>query len=311
MSATHSTDDATSDQIRVDQIKIVIDVVERDHARTVAGLIEETLDPPPNALSLFEVAHDNQPPTYRVDAYFDVAPDLIALAAAIAEMGVVGSSTPRIEVVPDLNWVALSQAALPPVEAGPFVVHGSHDAARVGRRRGAILIDAGEAFGTAHHQTTFGCLEALGRLAHVMKPRRVLDLGCGSGVLAIAASRLMPHAMILASDIDPTSVDVARDNARLNGASGRVRVIVSAGFAHPALHQGPAFDLIVANILARPLIALAGDIRHRLAVGGIAVLSGLLVAQAEQVAAAYRASGFRMVRRADRTGWTTLVLQRV
>jgi ribosomal protein L11 methyltransferase len=293
------------------QIKVVVDVETRDAARTVAGVIEETLDPPPNALSLFEVPRAGLAASYRIDAYFDDAPDLIALAQAFSEMGVVGASTPRIESVPNVNWVALSQAALPPVEAGRFIVHGSHDAVRVGRRRGAILIDAGEAFGTAHHQTTHGCLEALGQLAHVMKPRRVLDLGCGSGVLAIAASRLMPHATILASDIDPTSVDVARENSRLNGAGSRVRVVVSAGFQHPALHQGKAFDLIMANILARPLIALAGDIRHRLAVGGIAVLSGLLVTQAEQVSAAYRASGFRMVRRADRTGWTTLVLQRV
>ncbi len=293
------------------QIKVVIDVVERDAARTVAGLIEETLDPPPNALSLFEVAHVGRAAEYRIDAYFDVAPDLAQLAQSFVDMGVTGASAPRVEGVPDLNWVALSQAALPPVEAGPFVVHGSHDAAKIGRRRGAILIDAGEAFGTAHHQTTHGCLEALGRLAHVVQPRRVLDLGCGSGVLAIAASRLMPHASVLASDIDPTSVVVARDNVRQNGAGGRIRVVVSAGFAHPLLHQGPAFDLIVANILARPLIALAGDVRHRLAVGGVAVLSGLLATQAEQVAAAYRANGFRMVRRADRTGWSTLVLQRV
>lgn len=288
------------------QIKVVVDVAERDAARTVAGVLEETLDPPPNALSLFEVAGSG----YRVDAYFDEAPDLAALAVAFAEMGVTGASAPRLEDVPDLNWVALSQAALPPVEAGPFIVHGSHDAARVGRRRGAILIDAGEAFGTAHHQTTQGCLEALGRLAQVMHPRRLLDLGCGSGVLAIAASRLMPRAEIIASDIDPTSVEVARENARLNGAGPRIRAVVSAGFAHPALHQGPPFDLIVANILARPLIALAGDIRHRLSPGGVAVLSGLLVSQAEQVAAAFRAAGFRRVRRSDRTGWTTLVLQR-
>ena len=287
-------------------IKVVVDVADRDAARTIAGLIEETLDPGPHALTLFEVPGHG----YRIDAYFAEAPDLADLSARFAATGCAGTSAPRIEDVPDLNWVALSQAALPPVEAGRFVVHGSHDAERVGRRRGAILIDAGEAFGTAHHQTTHGCLEALGRYAPLSHARRVLDLGCGSGVLAIAASRILPHATILASDIDPTSVEVARDNARRNGAGGRVRVVVSAGFAHPALHQGPAFDLIMANILAKPLILLAGDVRHRLAGGGTAILSGLLVAQAAEVIAAYRAQGFRMLQRADRTGWTTLVLRR-
>ena len=232
----------------VAQIKIVIDVSERDAARTIAGLIEETLDPGPHALTLFGVPGGG----YRIDAYFDAAPDLAELATRFAETGLTGISSPRLEGIPDLNWVALSQAALPPVEAGPFVVHGSHDAARVGRRHGAILIDAGEAFGTAHHQTTHGCLEALARFAPQLEPRRVLDLGCGSGVLAIAAARLLPHAAIIASDIDPTSVDVARDNVRRNGALGRVRVVVAAGFAHPTLHQGPPFDLIIANILARP-----------------------------------------------------------
>lgn len=288
------------------QIKVVVDVAERDAARTIAGLLEETLDPGPHALTLFEVPGNG----FRIEAYFAEAPDLASLADSFAATGLAGVSAPRLEDIPDLNWVALSQAALPPVEAGRFVVHGSHDSDRVGRRHGAILIDAGEAFGTAHHQTTHGCLEALGRFAPLEQPRRVLDLGCGSGVLAIAASRLLPQATVLASDIDPTSVDVARDNVRRNGALGRVRVVVSEGFAHPALHQGAAFDLIVANILARPLILLSGDIRHRLAPGGVAILSGLLVTQAAEVSAAYRARGFRMLQRTDRTGWSTLVLRR-
>ena len=296
----------TGGAIDESQVKVVVDVADRDAARTIAGLIEETLDPGPHALTLFEVPGNG----YRIDAYFGEAPDLVDLAAQFAATGIAGVSPPRLEAIPNLNWVALSQAALPPVEAGRFVVHGSHDTARVGRRHGAILIDAGEAFGTAHHQTTHGCLEALGRFAPLTRPRRVLDLGCGSGVLAIAASRILPHATVLASDIDPTSVDVARDNVRRNGALGRVRVVVSAGFAHAALHQGPAFDMIIANILARPLMLLSGDIRHRLAPGGIAILSGLLVTQAAEVSAAYHARGFRMIQRTDRTGWSTLVLRR-
>lgn len=287
-------------------VKVAVDVAGREAARSVAGWLEEAHDPPPAALSLFEVAGRG----YRVDAYFDDTPDLETLADGLACLGLDGVAPPRIEAIPDENWVALSQAALPPVEAGRFVVHGSHDAARVGRRHGAILIDAGEAFGTAHHQTTFGCLVALGEVTRRVTPRRVLDLGCGSGVLAIAAARLLPQAEIVASDIDPTSVDVARENVVRNGARSRVKTVTAAGFAHPALGLGPPFDLVLANILARPLIMLAGDIARRLRPGGTAILSGLLVTQAAEVSAAYTAHGFRLARRADRTGWTTLTLAR-
>jgi ribosomal protein L11 methyltransferase len=159
------------------QTKIVIRVVDFDAARSVAGYLSEALVPAPLAVTSFE----DGPTAHKVEAYFDAAPDLAALDHAMADLGVTGISPAVSEAVPDANWVSISQAALPPVIAGRFIVHGSHDAEKVGAARGAILIDAGEAFGTAHHATTLGCLLAIDRLARQHTFSRVLDLGCGTG----------------------------------------------------------------------------------------------------------------------------------
>jgi ribosomal protein L11 methyltransferase len=287
------------------QIKLVLVAEDLDAARSAAGYLGEILEPPPLAVSYFE----RQPHGYSVEAYFDEAPELADLNATLADIGNPGIGAAVFEDVPDENWVSISQAALPPVQAGRFVIHGSHDAARVGRRPGAILIDAGEAFGTAHHATTHGCLESLDLVVRIRPYQHVLDLGCGSGVLAIAAARLLPHARVVASDIDPVATDVARANMRANGAN-RVAVVTAAGLDHGALREGGLYDLILANILAGPLITLAPSLRRALAPRGIAILSGLLVSQADEVSAAYRAQGFRIIRRLDRNGWTALTLQR-
>jgi ribosomal protein L11 methyltransferase len=287
------------------QIKLVIPTEDLDAARSAAGYLGEILDPPPLAVTHFE----RQPSGYLVEAYFEEAPDMASIVGALALLGKPGIGAPLLEDVPDANWVTISQEALPPVEAGRFVIHGSHDAARVGRRHGAILIDAGEAFGTAHHATTQGCLESLDHVVRRRAFARVLDLGCGSGVLAIAASRLLPHAKVVASDIDPIAVDVARANARANGAQ-RIATVTAAGLDHGALRAAGPYDLILANILAGPLITLAPSLRRALEPGAIAILSGLLVSQADEVSATYRAQGFRLIRRLDRNGWTALTLQR-
>ncbi len=213
-----------------------------------------------------------------------------------------------LEAVPEANWVALSQAALPPIRAGRFVVHGSHDRARFALHRLAIEIEAGEAFGSGHNATTALCLEALDRLVRRRRFARVLDLGCGSGVLGIAAARVLPAARVLASDNDPIATAIARDNARLNRVAERVRVVTAAGFAHPALRAAQPFDLVLANILPGPLIALAPAMRQALTHGGIAVLSGLLRPQVREVAAAYRAHGLRMLQCEQREGWAALAL---
>ena len=189
-------------------------------------------------------------------------------------------------------------------------MHGSHDRARVGVRPLAIEIEAGEAFGTGHNATTSGCLEAIDVLTRRRRFARVLDLGCGTGVLAIAAARALPHARVIASDNDPIATDIAQANMRLNRVARRVRVVTASGFAHPRLRRSQSFDLVVANILPRPLIALANAIRTALRPGGVAVLSGLLNHQAHQVRAQYRAAGFHLLAARRHAGWTVLVLER-
>ena len=284
--------------------KLRIEAADADAGRTAAGRLGELIAPEPLAVTLFEA----QPPRFTVEAYFDTQPPMAVLAGVLAD--VVGLGTPSLEAVPDLNWVTLSQAALPPIEAGRLLVHGSHDRARFALRHSAIEIDAGEAFGTGHNPTTAGCLVALDALTRRRRFRRVLDLGCGTGVLAIAAARLIANAQVFAVDNDPIATAVARANARLNRAGRRLTIVTATGFAHPTLRRARPFDLVLANILPRPLQRLAAPMRGAIAPGGFAVLSGLLNHQAREVAMSYRATGFRLVGWERRAGWSILTLQR-
>lgn len=259
----------------------------------------------PLAVSLFEV----KAPAFVVEAYYEFPPDLSQVAQVLASVGITPAAM-ALEEVPDANWVAISQAALPPIWAGRFVVHGAHDRHRVGAHRDAIEIEAGEAFGTGHNGTTSGCLAAIDRLAHRRHYRRVLDLGCGTALLALAASRVFPHARILASDNDPVATAVARENVRLNRAHPRIRVLTVPGFAHPVLRRAAPYDLILANILPNTLIALAPEIRARLVPGGTAVLSGILNFQVGEVRAVYASLGFRLEHLMRREGWTILTFTR-
>ena len=292
--------------------KLVLVTADHAQAQRTAVVLAELIEPAADAVAIFELAGNNvgDPAAgWRVDAYFIAEPEVAALVAAIAEL--TGTAPPPLvlETVPDENWVTFSQEALPPVTGGRFTVLGSHDRARVPRGPHALVIDAGEAFGTAHHATTLGCLIAIDRITRRRQFRRVLDLGCGSGVLAIAAQRALPRAWICASDIDPIAVDVARANARLNGAPS-IRMIVSDGVPKPTGRAGCSYDLVIANILARPLIALAGPIARNLEQGGVLVLSGLLTSQAREVLAAYLARGFALTRHQRIAGWSTLQLVR-
>lgn len=279
---------------------------ERARANNAAGLVENLFEPVPNAVTMFEDGANG----WRVEAYFDDGVTVADLNTRLTEL--VGDDAPRFaaEAIPDLNWVAVSQAALPPVTAGRFTIHGSHDRHRVPRGPGAILIDAGEAFGTAHHATTLGCLEAIDRLTHKLIFDSVLDLGCGTGVLAIAVARADPVSRIIATDLDPQSVAVAAENISRNGAAGRIETIVAAGLDHPRL-RGQQFDLIIANILAGPLLALAPGLSRAVTRGGTLVLSGLLNDQAPAIVARYRSLGFRLERHDRITGWSTLTLRRL
>ena len=288
--------------------KISVAISGRDLAHRLAGAMQDLVIPAPEALTLFEApAVPAAGDAWRIEAYFAEPPDPDAWRDELESL--IGEPLPNFEAgpVPDLNWVAISQSALPPVFAGRFVVHGSHDRARTPQGPNAILIEAGEAFGTAHHATTYGCLLALDRLTRRKTFKRILDLGCGSGVLAIALARALPHARITASDLDRQSVEVARANMRANRVGGRIRAIRAAGLDAPELRRVPGFDLIVANILAGPLIALAPKIAGKLAAGKLLLLSGILIPQAPAVIAAYRTQGFA-VRSHDRiAGWSTLV----
>jgi ribosomal protein L11 methyltransferase len=283
--------------------KLRIEVPDLESGRAASAVVEGLREPAPLAVTLFEL----RPPTFVVEAYYDVTPSLDEVKLRLAERDA-RFAAPLLEEVPDQNWVALSQTLLPPIAAGRFIVHGSHDRARLAMRRLALEIEAGEAFGSGHNATTTLCLEALDAIARRRTLRRVLDLGCGSGVLAIAAARLAPAASVVAVDNDPVAVGIARENARLNRVGGCVLVLRASGLAHPALGRAPPFDLALANILPNPLMELAPGLRNALRSGGVAVLSGILNQQARGVAAAYGASGFRLLWRLQRAGWTALAV---
>jgi len=212
------------------------------------------------------------------------------------------------DIVEAKDWVKATLEDLVPVPAGRFVVHGQHDRARLAPNKLGIEFEAALAFGTGHHGTTRGCLLLLDHVLKAWRPRRVLDLGTGTGVLAIAAAKAL-HAKILASDIDPLSVQVARENARLNGSGHLVPTICATGFSAPQFAKAGPFDLVLANILANPLRQMATPMARHLAPSALVILSGLLTPQAASVIAAYRARGLVPVRHLRIEGWSSLLLR--
>lgn len=224
----------------------------------------------------------------------------------IVERVLAGSEIEREELT-DVDWVSKSLEGLAPVRAGRFVVHGSHDRGRVRPGDLAIQIDAAQAFGTGHHGTTAGCLEMIEYVVRRKPPRRALDLGTGSGVLAIAIRRLTP-ARVLATDVDPVATAIARRNMRVNVLPAGVRVVTATGFQAPEFAEEGPFDLIVANILARPLMQMAPDIRRHVAPGGQVILSGILAEQRWKVLSAFNRQRFAHRRTLQRDSWVTLLL---
>jgi len=206
------------------------------------------------------------------------------------------------------DWVKATLEDLVPVPAGRFVVHGHHDRARVPPNKIGIEIEAALAFGTGHHGTTRGCLLLLDHVLKAWRPQRVLDLGTGTGVLAIAAARALQEN-VLASDIDPLSVRVAQENARLNVSGHLVQAICATGFSAPEFAQAGPFDLVLANILANPLRQMATPMARHLAPSALVILSGLLTPQAASVISAYRARGLVPVRHLRIEGWSSLLLR--
>ena len=248
---------------------------------------------------------------WDVTVHFADAPDQTLLHQIVANAaGDNAAATVAFDTVEAKDWVKASLEDLVPVPAGRFVVHGAHDRARIAPNKLGIEIEAALAFGTGHHGTTRGCLSLLDHVLKSRKPRRVLDLGTGTGVLAIAAAKAQRRA-VLASDIDAPSVKVARENARLNGSGPLVQVIRATGFAAPEFSRHAPFDLVLANILANPLKQLAGPMSGHLAPKAYVILSGLLNHQAAAVVAAYRARGLVPLRHIRIEGWSSLLLQAV
>ncbi|HEX2255203.1 MAG TPA: 50S ribosomal protein L11 methyltransferase [Afifellaceae bacterium] len=278
----------------------------RPEATRIAAFLERDYGDSGAAICLIEGA-----PDWSVEAYFANDEDPASLAARIRDrLGGDAFGAPlAVERLGEEDWVARGLAELSPVAAGRFLVLGSHDLARAPKGRKTILVEAGQAFGTGHHATTRGCLVVLDRLVARRRFVNALDLGTGSGVLAIALAKLL-NRPVLATDIDPVAVAVAKQNAKRNGVATLVRAVAADGLSHPEVAARAPFDLVVANILAGPLIGMAPLLARGLVRGGVLVLSGLLDTQRSRVAAAYAAEGIPL-QRAERFGdWSVLVLQR-
>ncbi len=278
---------------------------DREPAEALAEALEGFV-PEPVGVGTFEIEDGSG--RYEVGAYFEEPPDDTALALMSAAFG---AAPFVVSEVPETDWVSHVKRELQPVEAGRFFVYGSHDAERVPTGAVALLIEASMAFGTGHHGTTRGCLLALDRLDRQgVRAQNVADIGCGTAVLAMAAAAIWDRPVI-ASDIDPVAVDVARANAEANGLGDRLISVEAAGFDHADLRARAPYDLVFANILKGPLLALAPDMAAMIAPGGRAILSGILNTQADEVQAAYHAQGFATDSRDSLGDWTTLVLVRV
>jgi ribosomal protein L11 methyltransferase len=274
-------------------------------ARRVVDLLTESFFEGQAAIAAFEGPGGR----WDIIAHFAQAPDqaqvreLVRLAAGDGVAQDIAFDT-----VEARDWVKATLEELVPVRAGRFIVHGRHDRARVPPNKLGIEIEAALAFGTGHHGTTRGCLLLLDHVLKAYRPRRVLDLGTGTGVLAIAAAKALQIG-VLASDIDPLSVRVTHDNARLNGTGGLVETIRATGFSAPQFaHRGP-FDLVLANILANPLRQMATPMAEHLAPSALIILSGLLPHQARSVIAAYRARGLVLIRHLQIEGWSSLLMR--
>jgi ribosomal protein L11 methyltransferase len=247
--------------------------------------------------------------SWDITLHFAQAPDRALLREIVArQAGKEIADTIAFDTIEARDWVKTSLESLVPVPAGRFVVHGAHDRARLPANKLNIEIEAALAFGTGHHGTTRGCLLLLDHLLKAYRPQRLLDLGTGTGVLAIAAAKALRRT-VLASDIDVPSVRLARENARLNAAGNFLHVIRAASFSAPEFAALGPFDLVLANILANPLRQLAQPMSRYLAPGALVVLSGLLTPQAGGVIAAYRARGLVPLRHLTIDGWSSLLLR--
>ncbi|MBG7613699.1 50S ribosomal protein L11 methyltransferase [Brevundimonas sp. BAL450] len=275
----------------------------RNAAEAAAAAIDA--DPLLEGATYSILEEDEDKGIWRIDAFPTSTDEADGIAARLRDQGELRVA---IEKLADADWLAMSLSGLPPVRAGRFFVYGAHDQGRVPVNTVNLMIDAGAAFGTGHHGTTVGCLVAFDELLKRERFERVLDVGAGTGVLAIAAAKT-GSAVALGTDIDKPSVRIANENAKLNAASARF--VHASGLNDQTVRGHGPYDLVFANILAPPLVALSQDIKTSLKLGGVAILSGLLRTQERRVSAAYLSRGFRLERRIHRDAWSALVLRRV
>ncbi len=269
-----------------------------------------TLDEPP-VLNTME-PDESKPEEWLLEAYTEGKPDTATVAAVHALVPSAARRKPKVEKVEEQDWLTLSQAGLEPIRAGRFYVHTSAHADAIPDDATVFRIEAGRAFGTGHHYTTTGCLMMLDRLRRQgARYSMIADVGTGTGLLAFAAMALWPRAHAIATDIDPVSIEVTAENAEVNGINReRIALAVAEGVDHPLYHELAPFDLVIANILAQPLIELAPGISATLAPGGTLVLAGLLDTQAEAVTTAYRREGMRLADTIRIGDWTILMLRK-
>lgn len=288
----------------------------RDEAEAIDFEGAELLDIDPAPVLLTSETIPDDPLAWQLEAYFEAKPGKAEMAALRLLVPSAGDAKPLVEKLPDEDWVTLSQAGIEPVHAGRFYVHTGNNRGEVPEGARTFQIEAGRAFGTGTHETTSGCLITLDAMrARGEVVRNLLDVGTGTGLLAFAAMHLWPRAYATASDIDPVAVEVTAENAMVNGVTlgdgaGQLALAAAPGLEHPLLIGRAPYDLIIANVLAGPLIELAPSISAALAEGGTLVLAGLLEAQIERVANAYRRQGLRLAGKTPTGEWPALRLRK-
>ncbi|KAB7782079.1 MULTISPECIES: 50S ribosomal protein L11 methyltransferase [Methylorubrum] len=281
-------------------------ITDEPSARAMTELLGEMFDPMETAVAAFEVEETG---AWRLEAYFSEEPDAEMIRDLIRPVVGAQADEAAFETIDQQDWVRASLEGLKPVRAGRFLVHGSHDRDQVRANDLAIEIEAALAFGTGHHGTTLGCLRALVAELKQRRPARILDVGTGTGILGFAAAKAL-HTPVVAGDLDPEAVTTARGNARLNGLGPYMRLYTAPGVRHALADRSRRFDVVFANILARPLKRLAPTLTAVVADDGVLILSGLIERDVPGVLSTYRHRGFHLARSGVIEGWATLVLRR-
>lgn len=281
-------------------------ITDEPSARAMTELLGEIFDPMETAVAAFEVEETG---AWRLEAYFSEEPDAEMIRELIRPMLGAQADEAVFETIDQQDWVRASLEGLKPVRAGRFLVHGGHDRHQVRANDLAIEIEAALAFGTGHHGTTLGCLRALVDELKRRRPARVLDVGTGTGILGFAAAKAL-RTPVIAGDLDPEAVSTARGNARLNGLGPYMRLYHAPGVRHALADRPRGFDVVFANILARPLKRLAPSLTAVVADDGVLILSGLIERDVPGVLSTYRHRGFHLARSGVIEGWATLVLRR-